>query len=58
MSAITIEIIFKKFDEIKKTKGNDVALKFVKDCLNERDDTAAVSFMLRNLGDVINAETK
>ena len=53
MKALTLEILFKGFDRVKEAKGNAVALNFLKACLNERDDTAAISYMWRNLFEVV-----
>lgn len=54
MRATTIQILFKGYDQVKAIKGHEIAFAFLKACLNERDDTAAVSYMWRNLAEVVN----
>lgn len=55
MKALTIEILFKAFDHVKACKGHSAAMSFINEALNQRDDTAAISYMLRHLSEVMNA---
>lgn len=50
IKAVTIQILFKAHDIVAQRDGADAALKFLTEALNQRDDTAAISFMIRNLG--------